>query len=130
MNEDIGSNESTLIDAGYNHISGNDLRQLLLGNSILGEFAFLFKYIMTISADGTLEGINNVGSHHFGNMTFDDALDTISVHWTTGWVNNTTRAYSVDGKIKLYDIENGQWSTTFTKIMDGTDYPMVPPGAA
>ena len=100
-----------------------------MGNSVLGEFGFAFKYIMTIGADGRLEGINNVGSHHHGQMTIDDALDIFTVRWETGWVNSSSRAYEVDGKIKLYNIENGQWSTTFTKILPGTDYRMDPPAA-
>lgn len=127
MNEDIGSTEATLIKAGYKCISGRELGQRLLGNTILGDFAFLFKYIMTISKDGALEGINNVGSHHLGQSTINNTANTITVHWNDGWVNTTSRVYEVDGKLKLYNIENGQWSTTFTKLMDGTDYPIVPP---
>ena len=129
MNEDIGTIESSMIENGDNHISGSELGKRLLGNTILGDFAFLFKYIMTISKNGALEGINNVGSHHLGHMAIDDTTNTITVLWNDGWVNSTSRAYEVDGKLKLYNIENGQWSTTFTKVLDGTDYPMVPPEA-
>ena len=127
MNEDIGSTEATLIEAGHKSISGQELGHRLLGNTILGDFAFQFKYLMTISKDGALEGINDVGSHHLGQMAIDNGTNTISVQWNDGWVNTTSRAYEADGKIKLYNIENGQWSTTFTKVLDGTDYPMVPP---
>ncbi len=127
MNKDAGSTEALMIENDHKQISGQELKQLLLGNTILGDFGYMFKYIMTISADGILEGINDVGSHHFGQMSIDDSAGTVSVQWVDGWANTTSRAYEVEGKIKLYNIENGQWSTTFTTILSGTDYPIEPP---
>ncbi|MEE9314873.1 MAG: hypothetical protein V3V02_09505 [Rhizobiaceae bacterium] len=123
----MGSTEALMVEKGCKLISSQELRQRLLGNTILGDFAFAYKYMMTINTDGALEGINNVGSHHFGQMTIADAANTVSVKWADGWVNTTSRAYDVDGEFKLYNIENGQWSTTFTKVMSGTDYAMEPP---
>lgn len=127
MNKDMGSTEALMVEKGHKQISGQELRQRLLGNTVLGDFAFAYKYIMTISADGALEGINNVGSHHFGQLTIADAANAASVQWEDGWANTTSRAYDVDGEIKLYNIENGQWSTTFTRVLSGTDYAMEPP---
>lgn len=127
MNKDMGTTEALMLEANYKQISAQELRQLLLGNTILGDFAFAYKYIMTIGIDGSLEGINNVGSLHVGQLIIADADNTISVQWRDGWENTTSRAYVVDEEIKLYNIGNGRWSTTFTEILRGTEYEMKPP---
>lgn len=127
MNKDMGSTEALMLRKNYKQISGQELRQRLLGNTILGDFAFAYKYIMTIGIDGSLEGINNVGSHHIGQLIIADSNNTVSVQWEDGWENTTSRAYGVDGEIKLYNIENGRWSTTFTRVLHGTDYEMKSP---
>ncbi len=127
MNEDTGSIEASMIDNNHRQFTGKELSQILLGNTIVGDFGAVFKYIMTIGSDGALEGINNVGSHHIGQLSIDEEANTMTVVWHDGWENTTSRAYDVDGKIKLYNIENCQWSTTFFKVLTGVDYPMTPP---
>ncbi len=127
MNRDIGTTEDTVLTGGHTRLSGRELEQKLVGNTITGEFGFLFKYVMTVKDDGTLEGKNNAGAHHFGRYSIDTDENTISVEWDSGWVNTTSRAYEADGAIKLFNIETGKWETTFTDFKPGCSAPLIAP---
>ncbi len=127
MNPDIGTTESSMISGGYPHLSGDELMQKISGNTILGDFGYLFKFIMTVGSEGALEGKNNAGAHHFGRWSIDASENTMTVEWESGWINNTSRAYEVDGKVKLFNIETGEWMTTFTDIIVGVQNPLIQP---
>ncbi len=127
MNPDIGTTESTIIDAGYQPLSGQQLAQTIVGKTLLGDYGYLFKFIVAINANGSIEGKNNAGAHHFGKWVIDEAEGTISLQWDSGWDNTTNRAYAVDGLLKLFDVNGGEWRTTFTSISDGLQKPLIAP---
>ncbi|MCP4073175.1 MAG: hypothetical protein GY742_15775 [Hyphomicrobiales bacterium] len=127
MNPDIGIIEAMIIEGGYPQLSGEELKQIIAGKTILGDYAYSFKFVAFINRNGTMEGKNNVGSHHFGEWSINKKTKTFSVLWDSGWDNTTTRAYLVDGKIKFFDSDTGQWRTTFTEISDDCQHPLRAP---
>ena len=127
MNPDAGTLESQTIKGGHPQLTASELVENLVDKTLLGDFAALFKYIVAIDKNGNMEGKNNAGAHHFGKWSIDESNSTFTIWWDSGWVNTTNRAYNVDGKIKLFEIETGQWQTTFTQITQGAQQPLILP---
>ena len=119
MNPDISETEANVIAAGHVHLSAAELTQKILNKTVYGDYGLQFKFASTIKEDGTMEGRNNAGAHNLGEWSVDAQNNTFSVMWDAGWDKTTTRAYWIDGKLKFFDSHNGQWRTTFTKILDG-----------
>jgi hypothetical protein len=105
--------ESIIIDGGYQHLSGEELKQRIVGKTIAGDYLYGYTFVGTINSNGTIEGKNNVGSYHFGEWSIDLEENTLTLKWDGGWDNWTGRSYDVEGEIKFYDITSGNWRTTF-----------------
>ncbi len=123
MNPDSGTTEKTIIDAGHIALSGRQIAEKMIGKTLYGDYGLFFKFAVTIDSLGRMEGINNAGAHQFGQCTIDE--NTISVNWNGGWDNTTNRAYFIDNQLKLFEIQTGQWQTSFTKIVDGCKLPRI-----
>jgi hypothetical protein len=119
MNPDFGTNEAAMITREICVLTGSDLTNRLAGNTVWGDYGQMFKFVTLMHADGRMEGKNNAGAHNFGEWIIDSAANTISVRWDAGWDATTTRAYQVNGSLVLFDVSDGNWRTTFTKISDG-----------
>ena len=124
MNPDISVTEAMIVEAGYEPLSADELRQKISNKTVFGDYGFLFKFVNVMEENGAMEGRNNAGAHVFGKWSIDSQAGTISVNWDGGWDNTTTRAYWVDDQIKLFDVDSGQWRTTFTSISDGCQSPV------
>jgi len=119
MNSDMGTTEAMVVKKGYRQLSGEELERRMGGKTVRGDYLYEFKFITFFDRNGTMEGRNNVGAHHYGEWSIDTKNETIPVQWDGGWDNTTSRAYDVDGEIKLYDASTGQWRTTLRGFEDG-----------
>ena len=108
--------EEGIIAKGYKQITGETLQTKIRNTTVYGDYPNGYKFITDIYDNGTTEGINNVGSHNFGNWTIDFKKDTLQLEWKNGWVDTITRAYNVNGHIEFYDVGTGKWRTTFKKF--------------
>lgn len=108
--------ENSIIESGYHQISGEALKQRIVGKTIIGDYLYGYKYVGIFNADGSLEGENNVGSHHIGEWSIDTKNNTLTMNWNTGWDSWTGSAYDVGGTIQFFDISTGDWRTSFTKL--------------
>lgn len=111
--------EETIIKSGYRQLSGEALKQKIVGKVVWGNYLYGYTFITIMNPNGTMEGKNNAGAHHFGEWSIDMAENSLTIAWDWGWANTTTRAYDVDGEIWFYDCATGQWCTSFTKIEAG-----------
>ena len=119
MNADFGTTNAILAKNGHPQLSGKELRNRIAGKTASGDYGEAFKYVLFFDANGTMEGKNNAGAHNFGAWSINDPDDTISVQWDAGWDATTTRAYDVEGEIKLYDSDTGLWRTTLYNFKYG-----------
>ncbi len=108
--------EKSIIEIGYQQLSGKELEQRVSDKRVLGDYLYGYKYVGIINSDGSMEGENNVGSHHIGKWTIDTENNTFTMKWNTGWENWTGRAYAIEGTIHFFDIATGDWRTSFTEI--------------
>ena len=118
INTDDGTTEKMMIEAGYHQLSGEDLKQRISGKTIRGDYLYGRNYISFADKNGTIEGKNDIGSHHFGEWSVNMEGNTFTVKWD-GWDNWTGRAYDVNGEIKFFDSTTCQWRTTFKEFEDG-----------
>ena len=109
-------NEKDVIEKGFRLLSGAELLSKITDKVILGDYLMGYKYITEFYEDGTAEGINHVGSHNFGSWVIDLENHTMVTKWDNGWFDTVTRAYEVDGNIELFDVDTGNWRTTFKDI--------------
>ena len=91
--------EATIIESGHQQLSGEALVQKIGGKTVWGDYRYGYKYVTVLNRDGTTEGKNNVGAHHFGKWSVDMKANTFTVKWDWGWDNTTSRAYMVNGEI-------------------------------
>ncbi len=117
-NNNDGTTEKLVIDGGYGQLSGEELKELMSGKTVWGEYLYGRNYISYSDKNGKIEGVNDIGSHHCGEWDVNIKEKTLTVSWD-GWDNWTGRAYYVNGEIQVYDIGNLLWRTTFKKINDG-----------
>ncbi len=118
--EYTGSNftEKEIMENGYLQLSSKELLSRINNKTIFGDYLMGYKFVTDIYENGTAEGINNVGSHNFGNWEIDMKTNTFLVKWNNGWFDTITRAYDVNGNIEFYDADTGNWRTTFKKYKD------------
>ena len=119
FNADEQLAEDAIIENGHPKLSGENLKQKIIGKVVRGDYLHGFKFIAVLNQDGTMEGENNFGAHYFGQWTIDLKENSFALVWDGAWDNTTTRAYDVDGEIRFYDCATGQWCTSFTKIEEG-----------
>ena len=108
--------EAEIIERGYKQLSGEEIMKKVVGKTVGGDYLRGFKYVADINKDGTMEGKNNVGSHHFGQWKIDSEENTFTVQWDAGWDNNTARVYDVEGELHFYDTTTGLWRTAFKEF--------------
>jgi hypothetical protein len=115
-----GSNytEKTAIENGFKHLTGKELCDRIINKTFYGDYPMGYKFVADIFENGKTEGANNVGSHDFGNWVIDMEKHTLSLIWSKGWLDTCTRAYEVKGNIEFYDVETGNWRTTFKKFIN------------
>ncbi len=116
---DVETTEPMMIRYGYLQLAGEEIKKRITGRkTISGDYLYGRKYIVAFAQDGTMEGKNDIGSHHFGEWSVNMEDDTFTVKWD-GWDNWSSRVYDVDGEIKFYDSTTLNWRTTLKKIDDG-----------
>lgn len=125
VNLDFASTEVDMQVAGRKPLTAEALAAKIVGKTAYGDFGAMFKYVMAVDSDGGLEGKNNAGAHTFGRWEIDLETGEMTVEWTSGWVTSTTRAYGVDGHLKLYETATGRWATTLHRFIDGTVRPLT-----
>lgn len=115
-----GSNytEKTAVQNGFKQLTGEELKTRIINKTIYGDYPMGYIFMARIYANGKTEGVNNVGSQDFGSWSIDTKNHTISLQWSNGWIDTTTRFYEVNGNIEFYDIDTGSWRTTFKKFED------------
>jgi len=104
-------------------VSANALAQKISGVTVKGEYIGGYRYIAYLNPDGTVEGRNHVGSHHFGTWKIDDNNHTLQMKWD-GWANTITKAYEIEGKIHFFDVDSNKWRTVFTDFTYG-EQPLI-----
>jgi hypothetical protein len=119
MNPDFGTSEAAIVKRGFSVLTSKELVGKISGKTVWGDYGQMFKFVSVIHSDGNMEGKNNAGAHNFGKWASDEVENTFSAQWDAGWDTTVTRAYEVDGSIIFFDVSDGNWRTTFTKISDG-----------
>lgn len=108
--------EEEVIANGHKQITGKVLQATIGNTTVYGDYPNGYKFIADIYDNGTTEGINDVGSHNFGNWTIDLQRNTLQLEWGNGWFDTLTRAYDVNGDVEFYDVDTGKWRTSFKKF--------------
>lgn len=118
--EYTGSNfkEKDAIQNGFIQLTGKELLSRIRNVTVFGDYLMGYKYVTDFYKNGSAEGINNVGSHNLGDWIIDLKENTLSIKWNNGWFDTITRAYEVNGSIEFYDVETGNWRTTFKKFIN------------
>lgn len=118
MNVSEDTTEARMPRHGQRQFSGEELVSRIQGKTVWGDYRYGFRYVSFIDRDGTMEGRNDVGAHHFGRWSVNPTDGSFTVSWD-GWDNTTTLAYEVDGEIQFYDRDTGEWRTTFRRFKEG-----------
>ena len=105
--------EKDIIEKGYHQLSGKELLKKISDKTVYGDYLMGYKYVTDIYKNGTAEGVNNVGSHNFGSWHINMNDNTLNIKWENGWFDTITRAYDINGNIEFYDVDTGNWRTTF-----------------
>ncbi len=125
LNPDCTSSEADMLALGLKPLTAEALAAKIVGKTAYGDFGAMFKYVMVVDSDGGLEGKNNAGAHTYGRWEIDLETGEMTVAWQSGWVTSTTRAYGVDGCLKLYEAATGRWATTLHRFIDSTARPLT-----
>ena len=123
-NPDCTSTEADMRALGLNPLTAEALAARIVGKTVYGDFGYIFKYVMAVDEGGTLEGKNNAGAHTFGRWKIDSNTGAMKVDWQAGWETSTSRAYEVNGCLKLYELGTGRWKTSLHGFADGTARPL------
>lgn len=108
-----GFTEKEVIENGFLQLTAKDLLSRISNKMIYGDYPMGYKFVTEIYENGIAEGINNVGSFDSGKWTIDFKNNTLLLEWENGWINTTNRAYEVNNTIEFYDVDTGNWRTTF-----------------
>jgi len=108
--------EQMAIKKGFKQLTGEELKKRIINKTICGDYPMGFTFVTRIYENGKTEGINNVGSQDYGYWAINTKNHTISLQWNNGWMNTTTHFYDVNGNIEFYDVDTGNWRTTFKKF--------------
>ena len=108
--------EEALLKKGQQAISAAILQAKISNTTIYGEYPNGYKFITDIYDNGMAEGVNDAGSHDSGNWSINYEKNTLQLVWKKGWINTETRAYEVNGNIEFYDVDTGNWRTTFKQF--------------
>lgn len=117
FNDTIES-EDDIRDKGYMPLEANAIKQLIVGRTFLGSFPPVFKYIISINRNGSLEGKNNYQHYDTGKWKIDKESNTLCVSWDFGWQSSTSRVYQVDDVVKMFDATTGKLNTSFDELVE------------
>lgn len=109
--------EKDAIENRFEQLTGEKLRERIINKTFFGDYPMGYKFVTDIYENGKAEGINDVGSYDFGNWMIDMENHTLSLQWNNGWINTLTRAYEISGNIEFFDVDTGNWRTTFKKCV-------------
>lgn len=117
----VKTTEEMIIECGYKQLSGEALKERIVGKTIKGDYYLgrHYEYISYIDENGTTEGVNDVGTHCVGEWSVNMDDGSLIVNWGYCWENWTGRAYDVDGEIQFYDGMTHLWRTTFKTFEEG-----------
>jgi len=110
--------EEIVVGNGYSQLSGREIKEQLVGKQFLGNYLHGIEYIISINADGSLEGKNTYQHYDIGSWLIDMEEGTMSVNWENGWGNVTTRIYEIGKEIRMYEKETGTWRTSLKQYFD------------
>ena len=102
--------------AGGIRLGAQGIRDRLAGQQFLGSYLNGFRYIISINADGSLEGMNNYGHYDVGRWSVDDDRHALIVAWQHGWDNTTTRLHALGDEIRMHDAETGKWRSSLVPV--------------
>lgn len=105
--------EKEVIAKGYLQLSGEELLVRISNKTVIGDYPIGFIFVAEIYESGITNGVNNVGTADSGNWKIDFENHTLQLVWENDWINTLTRAYDVNGNIEFFDIDSGNWRTTF-----------------
>ncbi|MGV6829404.1 MAG: hypothetical protein ACWA45_08400 [Flavobacteriales bacterium] len=105
--------EEKAIQYGFKQLNAEDLLKKISNKIIFGDYPMGFTFVTKIENDGNLKGLNNVGFKDEGTWFIDNKNNTLHLQWNRAWANTITRAYEVNNNIEFFDIETGNWRTTF-----------------
>lgn len=113
-----GSNltEEKAIANSHLQLSGKELELRISNKKVFGDYPMGYKFAAEIYESGITKGVNNVGSTDIGNWRIDFEKNTLQLEWNNAWIDTITRAYEVKGNIEFYDVDTGNWRTTFKII--------------
>jgi hypothetical protein len=113
-------NADSLIVLGFKPLTKEELLELISNNTVTGDYDYkghrIYKTFM--NKNGTMIGKNDWGSLEEGSWSvFSNGC--LSVKWQGYWEDWIALAFKIDNQIKFYDLESGEWRTTFNKIEKG-----------
>lgn len=113
-----GSNltEKEVISNGHLQLLGEELLVRISNKTVFGDYPMGYKFVSKIYENGMVNGINNVGTVDSGNWSIDFVNHILQLEWKNAWIDTLTRAYDVNGNIEFFDIDSGNWRTTFKII--------------
>jgi len=106
---------------GIAHLSGPELRERTCGKCFVGLYRPPFHYVMQMSEGGTLWGRNNYGTEDSGHWSIDPDTGGLTVAWHGPWDAHTTHGYAVGQAIHFFDVETGDWRTSFEREVSAQD---------
>lgn len=108
--------EKTALENGFKRLTGMELKEQIINKTIYGDYPMGYTFVTHIYESGGAVGRNNAGSEDYGQWSIDEENHTISLQWELDWIDTITRAYEVNGTIEFYDVDTGNWRTTFKTI--------------
>lgn len=111
--------EARVIENGRFPLTGTALKEKVVGKTVRGDYLGGRRYVSFMDADGTVDGLNDLGAYCVGKWSIDEEANTLTVAWNGCWDDWTGRAYDVDGTIQFYDCKTGLWRTTFMEFVEG-----------
>ncbi len=104
--------ENEVISNGFIQLSKENLLSRISEKIIFGDYPMGFRFVTKIKGNGTVEGVNDVGSYDKGTWEVSEE-GVFILQWENGWQNTMTRGYEIEDRIEFFDVETGNWRTTF-----------------
>lgn len=108
--------EKEVIANGHIRLFGKELISRISSKTIFGNYPMEYTFVADIYENGITYGVNNVGTTDCGIWKIDFETGTLQLVWQNTWIDTQTRAYDVNGTIEFYDVDTGNWRTTFKII--------------
>lgn len=119
--EDIPHSAEAALAQGYERLTAQALKLRFVGQCFLGLYRPPFSFVMCADPTGKLWGENNYGTADQGQWAIDDASGVMTVSWQNYWDSHSTWAYSKGREIHQYDVDTGNWRSSFLREMSKQD---------